>query len=244
MDKKTLRYHMLLCSLCTMWVMAPDVAVSKELRTYISQIEQTGGWYITESAIVSGSDIKAGVVYALFESSHAHLVTILRDYSRYRELIPFISNSKVIKRHSDGAELGLKARILKGAIKLKSTVDARESRDSDMRTTFKLRKKKGNLKRLDATFTVEQLSPNRSIVRIELMLDPDVWYVRDGTLTEYNQVNARRIARALKKAILQRPAPPKQTIDRSSTPKISTPDAVPEATKPVPSTGTPPLAAP
>ena len=203
-------YFTMMFAMCAL---LPQSAASKELRDYLKPIEQTGGWYFTESAVVSGSDIKGGVVYAVIDGSHEHLVHILRDYSRYRELIPFISTSTLIQKYPEGgAQLRLKARILKGAIKLRATVDAREVSETDQRTTFRLRKRKGNLKRLDATFTVEALNPNRSIVRIELMLDPDVWYVSDGTLSDYNQVNARRIARALKKAVRDRPAPaPPQT---------------------------------
>ena len=194
--------------ICAVLLSAPQMAASKELRDYLPQIEQTGGWYLTESAVVSGSDVKAGVVYAVINSSHAHLVSILREYDRYHELLPFLSYSKLVKRHPEGgAQLRLKAKILKGAIKLRATVDAHETQEDKLRTTFKIRKRKGNLKHLDATFSIQQLSPHRSIVRIELMLDPDVWYVRDGTLTDYNQVNARRIARALKKSVEQRPAP-------------------------------------
>jgi ribosome-associated toxin RatA of RatAB toxin-antitoxin module len=192
----------------TMLIASPQMAVSKELKDYLPQIEQTGGWYMTESAVVSGSDIKAGVVYAVIDASHDHLVSILREYSRYHELIPFLSHSTLIKRHSSGeAQLRLKAKILKGAIKLKAIVNASETKEDNLKTTFKVRKVKGNLKKLDATFSVQQLSPARSILKIELMLDPDVWYVRDRTLTDYNQVNARRIARALNKSTKQRPAP-------------------------------------
>jgi ribosome-associated toxin RatA of RatAB toxin-antitoxin module len=209
-------------------------AAAKELKDYLKPIEQTGGWYFTESAIVSGSDIKGGVVYAVIDGSYEHLVHILRDYTRYCELIPFISTSTLIKRHPEGgAQLRLKARILKGAIKLRATVKAEELSEAEHRTTFRLRKHKGNLKRLDATFTVESLNPTRSLVRIELMLDPDVWYVSDGTLSDYNQVNARRIARALKKAVQERPAPPQTSTNKAPNPPTpvtnTTPDAVPNS---------------
>jgi len=235
-----LRVYLLLT--CTILIAVPQTSNSKELQDYLPQIEQTGGWYITESAVVSGSDVKAGVVYAVIDASHDHLVSILREYNRYHELIPFLSHSTLIKRHSARtAQLRLKAKILKGALKLNAIVDVSETNESPLKTTFNIRKTNGNLKRLDTKFTVQQLSPARSILRIELMLDPDVWYVRDRTLTDYNQVNARRIARALNKRIQQRPAPlvvlPKVKQEQPAATAQPTPQAptkMPEVSVPAP----------
>ena len=214
-----------------LFVLAGSTQVhGQDLQRYLPAIEKTGGWYVTESSVVSGSDVKAGIVYAIIDTPHHHLVEILRDYDRYRELIPFLSHSKVIARPTDrSAQLKLRAKILKGALKLKAIVSADERTVSDARTQFTLKKRKGNLDRLDASFIIEKLAPSRSIVQIKLLLDPDVWYVRDATLSEYNQVNARRIARALKKCAGERPV---QALQAPSLPSNKAPAAAIE-TKPV-----------
>ena len=182
-----------------------STARADKLDTYVSAVNNTGGWYLTESAVVSGTDVKAGVVYAIYDVPHTHLETILRDYNRYRELIHFLTKSTIIKSESDTVkQLRMRAKILKGAIKLKARIKATETRLDERTVTFDLEKQKGNLNALDARFTVRKLSANRSLVRIELLVDPDVWYVRDRKLSQYNQVNARRIARALKKSARSR----------------------------------------
>ena len=198
-------------------------AHADQLDTYVSTVEKTGGWYLTESAVVSGTDVRAGVVYAIYDTSSDHLSAILRDYNRYGELIHFLSKSKIIESESATVkQVRMRAKILKGAIKLKARVKATETRLDARTVSFDLKKQKGNLKALDARFTVRTLSDTRSLVRIELLVDPDVWYVRDSRLSEYNQVNARRIARALKKTAKTRPLQP-----------LATPPSVVKTEKPI-----------
>lgn len=197
-------------------------AHADELDNYAAQIDGMDGWYLTESAVVKGSDVRAGVVYAVYDTPQDHLAHILRDYGRYRELIHFISKSKIV--HSESAtvkHLKLKAKILKGAIKLKAKVKATEQRIDDRTLSFTLRKQSGNLKRLDAIFTVRKLSASRSLVRIEMLVDPDVWYVRNSKLSRYNKVNARRVARALKKSARDRSfRPTTGTVTKEQKPKV------------------------
>ena len=204
---KLLKQNMVKTLTCLMFVCCSfgSIANADELDNYVSSVEKTGGWYLTESAVVRGSDVRAGVVYALYDTPHEHLENILRDYNRYRELIHFLTKSKIKKSISSTVKsLDLKAKILKGAIKLKADVKATESRKDGRTVSFELRKQSGNLKALDATFTVRKISAARSLVRIELLVDPDVWYVKNTKLSEYNKVNARRIARALKKSARDR----------------------------------------
>ncbi|MGB0645937.1 MAG: hypothetical protein ACPGQS_02120 [Bradymonadia bacterium] len=185
--------------------------LAKDLRSYVQTIKQTEGWYLTESAIVGGSDVRSGIVYSLIDASHDHLLAILRDYKNYPDLIHFLNTVKVIKTEANQiSKLRLKAKILNGAVKLRATVVAREVNHTASKTTITLRKQSGNLNNLDASFTIEEYAPGRSVVQIQLMLDPDLWYVSDSTLSDYNQVNARRITRALKKNVLKRqpPEPP------------------------------------
>ena len=203
---------------CMLILLNSTTAIAKDLRSYVQTIQQTEGWYLTESAIVGGSDVRSGVVYALLDASHDHLAAILRDYKNYPDLIHFLNSAKVIKTEANQiSKLRLKAKILNGAVKLRATVIAKEVNHTSAKTTITLKKQSGNLNNLDANFTIEEYAPGRSIVRIQLMLDPDLWYVSDSTLSDYNQVNARRITRALKKNVLKRP-PPEPPIMPAKTP--------------------------
>ena len=77
----------IICLVCALGA----TAHADELDNYAAQIDGMEGWYLTESAVVKGSDVRAGVVYAVYDTPQDHLAHILRDYSRYRELIHFIS---------------------------------------------------------------------------------------------------------------------------------------------------------
>ena len=186
------------------FVLSANSCFAAELTPVLSKIEKSGGWYITETKKEAGSKVRAGVVYAVFEHPKSTLEEILKDYENYPKLIHFLRSAKILNAPTETqATLRFRAEILKGTVDLKATLDAVISQPTNGRTQISLRKTKGNVKNLTAIFTLDELEPSKTLVSVTLHLDPDLWYVRNGTLTEYNQVNARRIARALKKTILQ-----------------------------------------
>ena len=178
-----------------------NLSIASEFAPILSKIEKSGGWYITETKKEAGSKVRAGVVYAVIDRPKAILEEIVKDYENYPKLIHFLRSAKILSAPSETeATLRFRAEILKGTVDLKATLDATVLKPTNARTVVSLKKTQGNLKNLKAVFTLDELSPKQTLVSVTLHLDPDLWYVRNGTLTEYNQVNARRITRALRQA--------------------------------------------
>ena len=176
-----------------------NLSLAAEFAPVLSKIEKSGGWFITETKKEVGSKVRAGVVYAVIDHPKATLEEIVKDYENYPKLIHFLRSAKSkCTIETQTCQFGQK--ILKGTVDLKATLDATVLKPTNGRTVVSLNKTQGNLKNLKAVFTLDELSPTQTLVSVTLHLDPDLWYVRNGTLTEYNQVNARRITRALKQA--------------------------------------------
>ena len=181
-----------------------NLSLAAEFAPVLSKIEKSGGWFITETKKEVGSKVRAGVVYAVIEHPKAILEKIVKDYENYPKLIHFLRSAKILSAPTETqATLRFRAEILKGTVDLKATLDATVLKATSTRTVVSLLKTKGNVKNLKAVFTLDELGPSKTLVSVTLHLDPDLWYVRNGTLSEYNQVNARRITRALKQAANQ-----------------------------------------
>ena len=186
------------------FMLPANLSIAAEPTPVLAKIEQSGGWYITEAKKEAGSKVSAGVVHAVIENPKASLEKIVKDYENYPKLIHFLRSAKILSAPTENqAILRFRAEILKGTVDLKATLDATVLTPTNTRTVVSLRKTKGNVKNLKAVFTLDELGPSKTLVSVTLHLDPDLWYVRNGTLTEYNQVNARRITRALKQAANQ-----------------------------------------
>ena len=91
------------------------------------------------------------------------------------------------------------AAMNQGVATINAVVRARETSIEYGGTRFALHKVEGNIERLDAVWNLYPIEGNRTLVVFRLMLDPDIWFVRDSTLTNYNQVNARRTIRSIRK---------------------------------------------
>lgn len=157
--------------------------------------------FISTAFKVKGSDVRGGQVEALIGAPADAVLAVLRDYPNYKGFLPFFSRSEVVGREGDARRMKLRARIMKGAVTINAEVLATETGVEHGGRQFALKKKRGNVKRLDATFTVYAVDAGRSVLVVRMMLDPDIWYVRDSTLSDYNRVNARRIIRAIKKRL-------------------------------------------
>jgi len=170
------------------------------IEARVAEIEKSGGWHMTKTRRVRKSSVKAGVVISLIPHPKEKLVSILRDYPNYPQLIHFLRSAKVLEEKSKTEHvLKFHAEILKGSVDLRAKLRATVVESDPKKQIVRLEKLSGNLESMNAIFTLESVSDQQTLVTVDLHLDPDLWYVPDGTLTDYNQVNARRITRALKK---------------------------------------------
>jgi ribosome-associated toxin RatA of RatAB toxin-antitoxin module len=154
------------------------------------------------------SDVDIGQVEGIINAPVGHVIQLLRDYANYRHFLPFFTGSKVIVRDDRGALVRMKAKILKGAVTIDAVVRASEKAVGYGGTRFELHKVKGNIDLLDAVWTVYPIAGDRTLVIFRMMLDPDIWFVRDSTLSNYNQVNSRRTIRSIRDRVKKVPYQP------------------------------------
>ena len=157
--------------------------------------------FISKPVKVKNNSIMAGRVEALVYSPARDIEKVLRDFKSYKDFIPFFTGSKLLSRDSSRSVLSLDASIVHGTIDINAIVSIDERKESSGVTRFILRLKKGDLKRLDGIWTIYPVDETMSVLVFDLMIDPGLWFVRDKTLSEYNQVNARRTIRSIRKKL-------------------------------------------
>ena len=152
------------------------------------------------SFAVSGVDVRGGEVDGLIRAPYAECLALLRDYDQYRGFLPFFTGSRTNSRSENGAMITLRARIMGGLVNLRSKVQAREEALERGRR-FTLRQTQGNLSRLDVSWTLIPLNERETVIRMRLLLDPDLMLVPDSKLSKYNLVNGRRTIRSIRERL-------------------------------------------
>ncbi len=199
--------RILTCALC--WLSATAYsAPSFDVAGRTVVVDATREDYVRYRLPVPDSKITAGQAEALIDAPAADVVEVLRQYSEYRNFLPFFTDSQFVKKHEDFNELRLKAKILHGTVSIDAFVSVKERTLEDQVTEFDMRLIRGNIERLDSRWTVYPVSDNRSMVVFYLMVDPDLWFAKNTTLSEYNWVNCGRTVRALRERVLAKGAAP------------------------------------
>ena len=167
----------------------------------VSSLLSSSENFISSSVRVVGTDIRAAKVDALIHDSAANVSSILRNYSSYKEFIPFFTRSRVTSLTNDITVLEMGASILKGTVDIIASVSIRETKLAGGITKFTLSLNRGDVDQLNALWTVYPVTESMSILTFRLMIDPGLWFVRDKTISRYNQVNARRTIRSIRKRL-------------------------------------------
>lgn len=168
----------------------------------IPTVDDTREDYLRYRLPVPKSKVTAGQAEALIDASPIEVMSVLRDFAGYKEFLPFFTDSKLIEETSDYAELRLKAKILHGTVEVDVVVRAKEAKLPDGGVKVDLEFVRGNVEHFDARFRVYSAGVGRTFVVFYLMIDPDLWFARNKTLSEYNWVNCGRTVRALRDRVL------------------------------------------
>ena len=171
------------------------------VKARLAELEASNEKMIWRAIDDPRSKVNWGEVEALIEAPPEQIVKTLRNYGGYRNFLPFFTGSKVLKREGEAAIVKLKAKILHGSVTLRAKVKAKEEARPDHAYRFSLRLISGNVRRLDANWTVTPVNRTRAIVTFALLVDPDLWMVPNARLSNYNLVNVRRTIRSLRKRL-------------------------------------------
>jgi hypothetical protein len=100
---------------------------------------------------------------------------VVVDFGRYAETIKKFDKSKVIGRHGDKTDVYLQAPILKGASHIWAVVrfEAPKPLPGGNGEVIVGRMLKGNVKRLDATWTLAKADEQNTNLDLEILIEPD-----------------------------------------------------------------------
>ena len=91
-----------------------------------------------------------------------------------------------------GCRIAPEGENLGGTVEIDTFVEAHEMRLRDGGNAITLKFIRGNIERFDARFRAYAIDDKRTFVVFYLMIDPDLWFARNATLSEYNWVNCGR----------------------------------------------------
>jgi len=183
------------------FLIAPSTATADDKTSRLQKIEANGGFMAWHAENAQGTKVKWGVVDALLPASAETTIKLFRDYDNYKKFLKFFTTTKVLSKDDSKAIVRLKATIAGGTVKLKATATMTEESKANGDTHFKLRYRKGNVKRLDGDWVVTPIDDKSCLVKMRLLVDPDLWLVSNDQLSDYNLVNSRRTFRSIKKIL-------------------------------------------
>lgn len=186
---KILTYVIVIC-LTTAVFASPTISYEK--------IENTSEKMVSSSYQTPGTEIKTGKVTAIINFNHKLIVNQLLKYDNYEKFLPFITKSKIRSTNNEVSNVSISAKIMKGLVKVNALVIAKHQQNSNLSDSIAINLKSGDLKKMNILFTVEKVSPEKSILTTHFMIEPNIWLVSNKTFSKYNQVNARRTVRSLR----------------------------------------------
>jgi ribosome-associated toxin RatA of RatAB toxin-antitoxin module len=125
-------------------------------------------------AQLPGNPQTAGGARIVINASADAVRNVVMDFGSYARFIDRFQTSKVIAHHGATTDVYVQVPILKGAAKLWAIVrfePAKHIGDTDIITGQLI---KGNIKRLDVCWHLRRLSPERTELSLELLIQPDL----------------------------------------------------------------------
>ena len=167
------------------------------LSSRLPVVESSSEKFVRYPLDVAGTKVKAGQVEAVIDASPEDVYQKLKAYENYKEFLPFFTESNVVKVEPTHSLVDMKASILGGTMDIKVKVKAK-AEASDATKTLHLTMLTGNVKKFEAHWTLYPISNNRTFLIFYLIVDPDIWFVPNSKISQYNVVNTGRTIRSLR----------------------------------------------
>jgi ribosome-associated toxin RatA of RatAB toxin-antitoxin module len=123
---------------------------------------------------VPNSNREAGAARALAHTPSDHLRSVVTDYARYSSIIPQFRNARVVGRAGGRTDVYLEVPILNGLTKIWAVVRFEPPETKGSQHVVRGRLVRGNVKRLDATWRIDKVDEQKSVLSLELLMIPDL----------------------------------------------------------------------
>jgi ribosome-associated toxin RatA of RatAB toxin-antitoxin module len=122
---------------------------------------------------VPNSNREAGAARTLAHVSSEHLRSVVTDYARYSTTIRTFKNARVVGRSGGRTDVYLEVPILNGFSKIWAIVRFEAPEEKGNQHVIRGRLVRGNVKRLDATWRIEKVDEQKSVLSLELSMIPN-----------------------------------------------------------------------
>jgi ribosome-associated toxin RatA of RatAB toxin-antitoxin module len=123
---------------------------------------------------VPNSGLEAGAARTLAHAPSDGLTSVVTDYARYSRIITQFKNARVVGRASTHTDVYLEVPILSGFSTIWAILRFDAPAAQGNQQVIRGRLLRGNVKRLDATWRIEKLDEQKSVLSLELLMVPDL----------------------------------------------------------------------
>lgn len=117
---------------------------------------------------------EAGAARALAYAPSDALTSVVTDYARYSKFITQFRNARVVGRAATHTDVYLEVPILGGFSTIWAIVRFDAPVADGAQRVVRGRLLRGNVKRLDATWRIQAIEDQRSVLTLELLIVPDL----------------------------------------------------------------------
>jgi ribosome-associated toxin RatA of RatAB toxin-antitoxin module len=121
---------------------------------------------------VPNSSREAGAARTLAHSPSDLMRSVVTDYARYSSIITQFKNARVVGRSGGRTDVYLEVPILSGLSTVWAVVRFEAPETKGNQQIIRGRLVRGNVKRLDATWRIEKVEEQRSVLTLELLMVP------------------------------------------------------------------------
>jgi len=142
--------------------------------------------------------VTGGLAIGLVKAPIDKILPIVRDYPKYKKMLPFFLESTVLGSGGNRTLLHVKIEIVAGMVKLWGNLEFLESTGERDIRVIAGKLLKGNMKVFETRFELVPVRDQQTLILVRLIVDPNLTIAKTSRVNEYNQVNARRFFRAIR----------------------------------------------
>lgn len=149
----------------------------------------------------AGTSVEWARAEGVIDAPLDQVMAIVQNYGQYASFLPNFKVSRVLSQRGASANVYMEVGILHGTVTIWAQLALRAKPSVGETRVVEARMTEGNVDRMNARWEITPLSPTRTKVAFQMLLDPDL-PVPSSLVTEENAKAVRRTIRALRKRLL------------------------------------------
>ncbi len=155
---------------------------------------------IEAEAVNAENGVGSGSAITVVEAPLERVLAVVTDYSKYAEFMPHFTRSRVLSQRGNGALVYMQASAFGDTVTLWVNLRIREHPQSGDTRVIEGVMTDGNVSAFRARWELTPIDGNKTIVRFQLLINPDLPFP-SSVLTDENVRNARRVVAAVRERV-------------------------------------------